>query len=110
MKKAMRLNPRYSPFYSNTLGLACLVTKRYDEAIATLKETLARNPNWMPAHGNLAVTYSELGRQEEARAEVAEVLRLSPNLSVEGLRQRLPFKDRAQTERYLGALRKAGLK
>ena len=70
----------------------------------------ARNPDFLGTHGNLAVIYSELDREEEARAEVAEVLRLSPNYSLEGLRQRLFYKDPAEAERYLAALRKAGLK
>ena len=47
---------------------------------------------------------------EEARAEVAEVLRLNPNLSLEWLKQHGPFKDPADLERYVAALRKAGLK
>ncbi len=67
-------------------------------------------PNNFGAHLILAVTYSESGREEEAPAEAAEVLRLSPQLSLEGWRQRLPFKDPAVLERTLVALRKAGLK
>ena len=58
----------------------------------------------------LAGAYSELGREGEARSEAAEVLRLSPNFSLEGWRQRQPFRDSAVLERDLAALRKAGLK
>ena len=46
----------------------------------------------------------------EAQAEVAELLRISPKFSLEGFRQVMPFKDPAESERYLAALRKAGLK
>ena len=56
----------------------------------------------------LALVYSELGREEEARAEAAEVLRLNLSFSLEGMRQRLPFKDPAEVERVLADLRKAG--
>ena len=49
-------------------------------------------------------------REAEARAEVAECLRLAPTLSLEGLRQTIPFTDQALVERSLNALRKAGLK
>jgi hypothetical protein len=57
----------------------------------------------------LAVIYSELEQQEEARAEAAEVLRLNPNFSLEVFKQRLPYKDQTESERILTALRKAGL-
>ena len=106
----MRLNPRYPAQYVNTLGFAYLLLGRYEEAIAALKQALNRNPNWLFIHTNLAVIYSELGREEEARAEGSEVLRLSPSFSLEVMKQRTPFKDPAVSERFLAALRKAGLK
>jgi adenylate cyclase len=91
------------------LGGAYYLAGRYEEALDALQKALPLNPNFLPTHETLAIVYSELGREEEARAEVAEVLRLSPNYSLEGLRQRLPYKDPAEGERYLAALRKAGL-
>jgi hypothetical protein len=42
--------------------------------------------------------------------EVAEILRLSPGVTLEVGRQRLPFKDPQTLERFLAALHKAGLK
>jgi adenylate cyclase len=53
---------------------------------------------------------SELGREAEARAEAAEVLRLNPNFLLDVHKQRMPIKDPATLERYIAALRKAGLK
>jgi len=43
-------------------------------------------------------------------AEVAEVLRISPQFSLKVYGQRIPFKNPADLERYLTGLRKAGLK
>ena len=109
-EKALRLNP-HDPFLSLfTLGAAYRMMGRHVEAIATLKSVLSRNPNFIPARAHLLAAYSELGQEAEARAEAAEILRLSPNHSLEGLRQRLPFKDQAELERLLAALRKGGLK
>jgi hypothetical protein len=71
---------------------------------------IARYPNILPAHLTLAVVYSELGQAAEARAEIAEVLRLNPNFSLEVHKQRMPIKDPAVLERHIAALRKAGLK
>jgi adenylate cyclase len=110
VRKALRLNPHPPPFYWSFLGQAYRLTGRYEDAIPVLKRASALNPNFLLDHFNLAVTYRELGREGEARAEVAELLRLSPTLSVEGLRQSLPYKDPAILERALTALRKAGLK
>jgi TolB-like protein/class 3 adenylate cyclase len=109
-EKAMRLDPRWREWYVYEVGLACYLTRRYEEAITALKSALARYPNHLGAHRHLAAVYSALGREEEARAETAEVLRISPNYSLESARQRLPFKDPAILERQLAALRKTGLK
>jgi class 3 adenylate cyclase len=59
---------------------------------------------------NLAVAYSELGQEGEARTEAEEVLRISPNFSLEVLWKRLPFKNPAGVEHLFAAARKAGLK
>ena len=57
VEQAMRLNPRYPPWYLFELGWAYRLTGRYAEAIATLKEAISRNPNFLPAHLHLAVSY-----------------------------------------------------
>ena len=83
---------------------------RYEEAIVLLKKFLGQYPNQLGAHLNLATAYQEVGREEEARAEVAQVLRLNPNYSLETLKKMNLQKDPALAERSLAALRKAGLK
>jgi adenylate cyclase len=110
IEKAMRLNPRFPGVYFNNLGAAYLMARRYDEAIEALKQCLAHSPNYFWAHMNLATAYSELGREEEARAEAAEVLRINSQFSLETLRQTAPVKDPATLERVFTALRGAGLK
>jgi adenylate cyclase len=108
--KAMRLNPHYPANYPFNLGVAYRWTGRLEEGLAWLKRALTLNPDFQPVHLHLAALYSELGRDEEARAEAAEVLRISPNFSLEVARQTWPYRDPAVFERHLAALRKAGLK
>ena len=108
-EQAMRLSPRSDRFLP-VLGGAYRLLRRYEEALTALKGALAVNRNRLDAHLDLAATYSELGRQEEARAEAAEVLRLSPKFSLEAYRQRLSYTKPGEAERLLAALRKAGLK
>jgi TolB-like protein/class 3 adenylate cyclase/Tfp pilus assembly protein PilF len=110
IEKAMRLNPFYHVGYANNLGFAYILAGRYEVATSLLQQAINRNPNFLDAHVNLVVCHVELGREEEARAEVTEILRLSPQFSVEGLKQISPYKDPAVGEHYLAALRKAGLK
>jgi Tetratricopeptide repeat len=71
---------------------------------------LTHYPNNLPVHLILAIAYSELGREEEARAAAAEVLRINPKFSLEVHKERVPIKNPAVLERTLAALRKAGLK
>jgi adenylate cyclase len=55
--QAMRLNPHYPPWYLWELGFAYHLTGRYTDAIATEKEVISRDPNFLPAHNNLAFSY-----------------------------------------------------
>src|SRR5262249_13042161 len=55
--QAMRLNPRYPPWYLVNLCAAYLWIGRHAEAIATLKEFISRNPKFLSAHFLLATGY-----------------------------------------------------
>jgi TolB-like protein/predicted Zn-dependent protease len=108
-EKAIRLG--FHPhWYLFDLGHAYCLSGRYAEALATLRQFVSRTPNHLYAQLVLALAASEAGREEEARAAAAEVLRISPKFSLEVHRQRAPIKDPAVLERHIAALRKAGLK
>src|SRR5262245_15699459 len=57
VEQAMRLNPRYPAWYLVEVGWAYRWMGRYAEAIATLKETISRNPNFITAYVGLADSY-----------------------------------------------------
>ncbi len=109
IKKAIRLNPVASSFHLQILGAAYASTGRYEEAIAALKKALRRAHNRLFPHLGLAITYSLAGREEEARAAVAEILRLDPKFSLERVSRILSFKNQSDTDRFVDTLRKAGL-
>jgi adenylate cyclase len=109
-EKALRLNPRLPPRNLLQLGHVYYLTERSEEAIAALKKSLNGSPADLDAHLLLAAVYSELGRDAEAQAAAAEVLRINPKWSLEVWKQRAPYKDPAMLERVFAALRKAGLK
>jgi adenylate cyclase len=109
-QKAIRLNP-FGPLmnYQN-LGNAFRVTGRFEEAVSAYRTTIQRAPNYIWGHLMLAATYSEMGREEEARAEVAEVLRINPKFSLDFVAKTSLYKERSVRENILKALFKAGLK
>ena len=109
LKRAIRLSP-LNPFMGLFgLGGVYIRMERYEEAITVLKKTLHYQPDYLTAHVRLAACYATLGREEEAHAEAAEVLRLNPKFSVKKFGKRLAMRDKAVKERFIDALRKAGL-
>jgi adenylate cyclase len=108
-KIAIRLNPIPQNQYLWSLGLSYAFTGKYDEAITWCEKAVRQAPDSLMARMMMTVVYSWSGRDEEARAEAAEVLRLNPKFSVERFAKRLTYKRIEDRERLLGALRKAGL-
>jgi tetratricopeptide (TPR) repeat protein len=109
-RKAIRLNPMPPNWYLHNLGFAYCMTGQYEEAIELFKKVLHHNPDHFTALLVLAATYSLAGHEEEARATAAEVIRVNPKFSLESFAKTTPFRNQADTERIVGALRKAGLK
>ncbi|MGH7323366.1 MAG: tetratricopeptide repeat protein [Candidatus Rokuibacteriota bacterium] len=109
IRQAMRLNPHYPFFYLWTLGHAYYLTGRTRDAVDAFTKIVEQNPNFLPAHGYLAVLFTEKGRNEEARAAWDHALRLSPGASLANIRQRLPYRRPADLDRFLTAVHKSGL-
>ena len=107
--KAIRLNPLGDTGNFLHLGHAYRATGRYEEAVSEYKKALHLSPDNLFAHLGLAATYILMGREEEGRAEAAEVLRINPKFSLGSFAKILPFKDQSVIDNYINALRKAGL-
>jgi adenylate cyclase len=110
VRKAMRLNPIYPVWYLWNLGHAYFLTDQHEEAIEIFRRALIVNPDFLPVHFILALIYAEKGCKEAAKFEVEEIHWRSPETqSLKAMRQRLPYKDQAVSERIIEGLRKAGL-
>ncbi len=109
-EKAMRLDPLNREGYLYYEGWSYTQMGRYEEAIPMLKRALTRFPNNWAAHAQLVVDYTEVGREDQARAEAAEVLRISPRFSLDAWKRRNPQQDVTVRNRTYADLRKAGLK
>ena len=108
----LRLDPRPIPAYSyGLMGIANYMIKRYPDAVRLLRDCKSRGPNPTVVHLVLASAYAQLGQLEEARAEIAEVLRIDPGFTVAKSKQTYLyfFKNPSDAEHNIDGLRKAGL-
>ena len=110
VKKAISLNPIANSLLLRDLGSAYKMAGKYEDAIVFLKKSLQKRPNALFSHLHLAVCYVSLGREEQARAEATEVLRIHPKFSLEHFAKILPYKDQSVVDNMIACLRKAGLK
>jgi adenylate cyclase len=114
IKKGMRLCPVPRGLtYPIVLGWNYIMLERYGEALPVFKQLLERClrgecPPYA-AHIQLVQVYMGLGREEEARAEAEEFLRLFPTVSLEVTRKVRPYRDPAHLERWLSVQRKMGI-
>jgi adenylate cyclase len=109
-REALRLNPRPPNVYYRQFGIALRDSGRYDEAITLQKKAIEREPNDTLAYVVLASSCQLADREEEARAAAKELLKINPAFSLERLAKTTPHKEREVAERFIEALRKAGLK
>jgi adenylate cyclase len=109
-QKAIRLNPFGPSYLYREFGEALRDTGRFEEAVSAYKKAIQLAPDNISAHIHLTTTYIWMGREKEARAEAAEVLRINPKFSVDSHAMMLSFKDQSKNDRVVAALRKAGLK
>jgi len=108
-KKAIRLNPIPPNMYLYSLGLSYCWTGQHEEGIRWCEKAVREEPNSLFARLMMTVVYSLSGRDKQAQAELAEVLRIQPKFTLKGFEKKLTYKKEEDREKFLGALRKAGL-
>jgi adenylate cyclase len=109
LKKGVALSPIPLPRALSHLCIASRKAGRYEEAVAVCKQLLQREPNHVLGHLTLGATYVEMERMEDARTEIAEVLRVDPKYTVKVVPRSFPWKDQAEIDLLIDSLRKAGL-
>jgi adenylate cyclase len=101
---SLRLNPREqraNPFMG--IGVAHFFARRFEEARATLHQSLQEKPNWVPSYRFLASCCAHMGRLEEAQ-ETVKRLRTLTNVVVPGAEN---WREPEYRELYLSGLRLA---
>jgi TolB-like protein/Flp pilus assembly protein TadD len=112
INKAIRLSPRdpFLVYWFAHLGMVAFVEERYDVTCEWGAKILQENPCFPGVYRLLAASYGQLGRIEEAKAALKELLLLIPGMTIDDVRKQVPFKNPVHMERYIDGLRKAGLK
>ena len=106
IRKAFRLNPFPASWYYLTLGQAQYAAGDYDAAV----ETLRRDETYRTSSRRfLAASLAQLGRLDEARAEVELFLVGNTHFTIRHWAATEPFRDAATLEHFLDGFRKAGL-
>src|SRR5262245_46564630 len=90
--------------YNYGRGWTHLVMGRFEEAVNALTQT-----EFNDAHLLLAIAYVRLRRLDDARAEVGQMMKINPAVTLQAWRLRYSFRDPAILDRYALDLVQAGL-
>jgi adenylate cyclase len=107
-EKATRLNPYHPVWYNWNGSFAYYMARDYEKALLGAKKTLTIYPKSLSVLRILAATYVEMGDMEKAGKMAQKILEIDPEFTLSGMLN-VPLKDKADRERYFGALAKAGL-
>jgi TolB-like protein/class 3 adenylate cyclase/Tfp pilus assembly protein PilF len=108
VERAVRLNPHHPDWYYGALREAYFYNRRFEDAIAATKKRLIPSPLEDPQVR--AMSYAQLGREQEAAQEARVLLEAYPDYSAEKFLSGTGTYAR-ETERdlFLDSIEKAGL-
>ncbi|HEU0217253.1 MAG TPA: tetratricopeptide repeat protein [Stellaceae bacterium] len=103
--RALRLSPRaLAGVTSWLIGAALFFSRRFEEAVSRLRVAMEEMPVFPTSYRFLAACYAHLGLLDEARATIARLRALSPEVIPT---YPLPFRDPQHRELYFSGLRLA---
>jgi adenylate cyclase len=109
--RSMRLSPvdPEKGIALSGIGMSYLMLERYEEALTWGENALREMPNYGSSHRVLIGALVGLGRLDEARAAAGRLMEAFPTYTLTLQRQINPWRDNAFGERYIEALRIAGV-
>jgi adenylate cyclase len=99
------------PYWYFFKAMACTRLGHFEEAVTCAFKCVEMHPHFYIARYTLANALGHVGRYDEARAEMATVLAINPNVSesLVGREWVVIIRDREMAEAQLAGLRKAGI-
>jgi adenylate cyclase len=109
IENAMRLDPGFSHQYLHFLGVAHLMLRHYETAIAHFRARIAQVPETDLSRGMLIVALGYLGHTEEAAKVWDELKAINPHYSFAKHLGRLPFRKQADVDYLHAGFAKSGI-
>jgi TolB-like protein/cytochrome c-type biogenesis protein CcmH/NrfG len=109
-QQALRMSPHdpLRAFFCSGTSVAHYYGGRYDEAVSWARTAIQLRPEFTAAHRILCASLAMAGREQETRAAMGRLRELQPNVSIEWIKQYVPYTARAMPH-FLEGMRKAGL-
>ena len=109
--RAMRLSPvdPEKGIALSGIGMSYLMLERHDEALTWGENALREMPNYGSSHRVVIGALVGLGRLDEARVAAGRLMEAFPTYTLTLQKQINPWRDEVFAERYLEALRIAGI-
>lgn len=108
MQRTVKHDPFPPPIYNSYLGNAYYEAGQYDLAYRVLGDGLKAIPGYRPLNVWLAATLAQLGRPNEAKPLVENVLSGTPDFSVTKWLEHIRFEKREDADRLASGMRMAG--
>jgi len=103
--RALRLSPRaLARGTSHLIGAALFFSRRFEEAVPRMRVAIEETPLFPTPYRFLAACYAHMGLLDEARAAIARLRAITPEVMVN---YPLPFRDPRHRELYFSGLRLA---
>jgi TolB-like protein/class 3 adenylate cyclase len=111
LERALRISPLdpYNVAFLHFASIAHFATEEYRQSIEFDRRALRERPDFVIALRFIAASHAMLGEIHDARAAVAELLRLQPSCTISYIDSLPRFARAADQQRFIEALRKAGL-
>lgn len=109
LERAVQLEPRAGHLYLHFMGMAHLLARDFETAVARFKERIAASPSTDLSRGLMIAALGHLGRTEEARKVRRDLSEINPEYSFTEHVGRLPLKDPALLDMLVEGYRRVGL-
>lgn len=109
LERVLKVDPFHRRQIHALVARGYVMLKSYDKAAERLKLCYAEAANYRVCYEVAAVLYMEIGQIEKAREAIETLRRLDPTFTLTTAPARLPFKLKADQDRFLDAFRKAGM-